>query len=171
MSGVLRRRAAGLLVVLALAGCGSADRVPEAEAPTDTTGLASEAEARYAAGDWGAAAQAYQRLVTAEPSNADAWFRLANARARVGDPDGAVSAYRAVLARDAAYTKAGFNLGMVQLRDAVETFRRLEAQADTDPELRAQATKLRATLEALLAEQTAGASAPGPGMQRPGATP
>ncbi|MGE0858880.1 MAG: tetratricopeptide repeat protein [Gammaproteobacteria bacterium] len=137
----------------------------------DTMRLAGEAEARYAAGDWGAAAQAYQRLVTAEPANTDAWFRLANARARVGDPDGAVSAYRAVLARDAAYAKAGFNLGMVQLRDAVETFRRLEAEANTDAELSAQAGRLRAALEALLAEQTAGANAPGPGMQRPGATP
>lgn len=171
MSGVAPLRAAALLACLVVAGCGSNARLPEADAPSDVARLASEAEARYAAGDWGAAAQAYQRLVTAEPANVDAWFRLANARARVGDPDGAVSAYRAVLARDAAYAKAGFNLGMVQLRDAVETFRRLEAQADADAALRAQAGQLRAALEALLAEQSAGAGAAAPGMQRPGATP
>lgn len=145
-----------MLAALLLGGC--AQLRPSAPAPLDVDAVTREAEARYAAGDWAAAADAYQRLVDADPRSADRWFRLANARARSGSPDRAVAAYREVLARDAGYAKAGFNLGLVQLRDAAETFRHLENQDSLDAALRAQATRLREAIDQALAAQNAPAA-------------
>ena len=122
-----------LAAVLGLAACASTQ---ESEKPVKVDVKATQqlAESSYAAGDWAAAAQHYTLLLREMPQDADMWFRLANACARSDQPDRAIAAYREVLVRDSTFSKAWFNMGIVQLRQAANSFLKMDIHvAQSDP--------------------------------------
>ncbi|MEQ8496244.1 MAG: tetratricopeptide repeat protein, partial [Gammaproteobacteria bacterium] len=91
-------------------------------------------ESAYSAGEWAAAEPHYRALVAAIPQDAELWFRLGNIYARVDKPDAAVAAYREALVREGDLAKAWFNMGVVQLRQAANSFLKLGAHVDpADP--------------------------------------
>ncbi|QWT21892.1 tetratricopeptide repeat protein [Bacillus sp. NP157] len=79
---------------------------------------AHDAGQAYAAGDIRHAADLYQAVVDAQPGDADAWFRLGNARFRLQQQDDAVQAYDRAIHLRPEFAEAQYNLGVVRLKQA-----------------------------------------------------
>ena len=161
----------GLLcaLLLALAGCASTSPKLGGRSADDIKATAVRAEESYERADWATAAEAYGTVVEAMPQDVQLWFRYANALARSDQPDRAVTAYREVLARDAHYSKAWFNMGIVQLRQAANSFSRMNSNVSAEDPLRAQSERVYGAITQILNNDTsakavtsATASKPGP---------
>ena len=144
-----------LILVSSLAACQS--HPGTAAAPIDLAGTRGLAEQAYAAGDWRAAEPHYRALVGAVPQDADLWFRLGNVYARLEQPDAAVAAYREAIERSAQMGKAWFNMGVVQLRQAANSFLKMKEQAAAGDPAAAQATAAYDAVMAILGQQDAAA--------------
>lgn len=142
-----------LLVLLCLAGC-SRQPLKLGRNHEDVKMIAARADASYENKDWVAAADDYALLVEAMPQDANFWFRYANALARADRPEQAVAAYREVLVRDARYSKAWFNMGIVQLQMAANSFGRMDSNVLQDDPLGAQGRHVHAELMRILGEDT-----------------
>lgn len=81
-----------------------------------------EATIAYSDGKYDIAVKRYEYLVERVPKDANFWFRLANSYAKNGETDKAISAYRNTLLRDTSYEKAWYNLGVIQMQQALKTF-------------------------------------------------
>lgn len=81
-----------------------------------------EAIQAYSSGHYNIAVKRYEALVEEVPEDANFWFRLANAYARNGEPDKAINAYRKTLQQDSTHEKAWYNMGIIQLQQALKTF-------------------------------------------------
>lgn len=134
----------GLLcaLLLALAGCASMSPKPGGRNADNIKATVARAEESYEKADWATAATAYGVLVEDLPQDTQLWFRYANALARSDQPERAVTAYREVLARDAHYAKAWFNMGIVQLRQAANSFSRMDGNISAADPLRAQSEQV-----------------------------
>ncbi|MDF3981715.1 tetratricopeptide repeat protein [Luteibacter sp. PPL201] len=102
-----------------LAGCAAHGTLPDAAPRTDD--VASEradADRAYAKGEIAHAATLYEAVVEALPDDADAWFRLGNARFRLQQPDAAVTAYDRAVQLDPHHARALYNLGVVRMKQA-----------------------------------------------------
>ena len=121
-----------ILIALTLSGCNLLDIQPDKPLPeiSDITQLEQQAREAYANEDWATAAAAYKSLTVQLPGNSEPWFRLGNVYARANNLDAAVAAYRESLVRDHKNGKAWHNLGVIQLRQAANTF--LEMQQYTE---------------------------------------
>jgi cytochrome c-type biogenesis protein CcmH/NrfG len=107
----------GMAVAL-LAGCASHGTLPPPRPAVDVVKDTQEANQAYAAGDMRHAADLYAAIVEAQPDDADAWFRLGNARFRLQQPDEAVVAYGRAIQLRPGYPQAEYNLGVVRLKQA-----------------------------------------------------
>ena len=76
------------------------------------------------------AEKAYQRLTVQIPGDVEPWFRLGNVYARTNQLDAAVATYREALIREPKNSKIWHNLGVIQLKQAANTF--LEMQQYTE---------------------------------------
>ena len=98
-------------VLLVLSGCA----VMPQSAPE------RRADAAYAAGDYAAAAVAYERLTAEQGDGAERWFRLGNSYVELGRLVDATAAFRTALERDPEHARAAHNLGLVYLQLGVTT--------------------------------------------------
>ncbi len=130
---------APLLALVWLQGCATVGTGTGTAAGTGSSAAASgrpgaevsaEAAAAYEQQDWAAAEVLYAELVTLLPQNAEYWFRLGNCYTRTGKPDEAVVAYREALVRDPELSKAWYNMGLVQLRQSVNSFQQMSQYAE-----------------------------------------
>jgi len=121
-----------ILITLNLSGCNLLNIQPDQPSPTISgiNQLEQQAEEAYANKDWVAAEKAYKSLTLQLPGDANPWFRLGNVYARANNLDAAVAAYREALVRDHKSSKAWHNMGVIQLRQAANTF--LEMQQYTE---------------------------------------
>lgn len=153
-------------LVLASVACTSPAKKPDQLPVEDINATTTRAEQSYANADWRTAAEAYGVLVAARSEDVDLWFRYANALARSEQPERAVTAYREVLRRDQHYAKAWFNMGIVQLRDAADSFAQMNAQVGSQDPLRVQSEQLQRDITAILDNNAGGKAAtagkPGP---------
>ncbi|UPG87385.1 tetratricopeptide repeat protein [Luteibacter aegosomatis] len=102
-----------------LAGCASQGTLPPAvPAPADVATERADADRAYASGDIARAAKLYEAVVGALPDDADAWYRLGNARFRLQQSDAAVTAYDRAVQLDPRHARALYNLGVVRLKQA-----------------------------------------------------
>lgn len=128
-----------ILPALALAGCASQSiQQPE----VDLFELREQADAAYEEGDMAASEKHYSVLVKEVPGEARPWFRLANIYARTERPGAAVRAYREALIRDPEMTKAWYNMGIVQLREAAHSLNEMQVYADPEDPLYTQSKTL-----------------------------
>ncbi|MEQ8662105.1 MAG: tetratricopeptide repeat protein [Gammaproteobacteria bacterium] len=151
------------LVTLLLGGCAGTRRGPATPGPEEIAAARAAGERAYAAADWAAAEPPYRVLVQAIPQDAELWFRLGNVYARLDRPDAAVAAYREALVRDGDLAKAWFNMGVVQLRQAANSFLRLEAHVAPGDAVGRQGAEAHAAIMAILGRHEDGehgASAP-----------
>ncbi len=163
----------GLLcaLLLALVGCASMSPKPEGRSADNIKATAARAEESYEKADWATAATAYGVLVEELPQDTQLWFRYANALARSDQPERAVTAYREVLARDAHYAKAWFNMGIVQLRQAANSFSRIDGNISAADPLRAQSEQVHDAILRILNDDSGAkaATASKPGSVAPSA--
>lgn len=106
------------VAAMLLAGCAGHGTLPPAKPSIDVARESQDAGQAYAAGDMHRAADLYAAIVDAQPDNADAWFRLGNARFRLQQPDEAVVAYGRAIQIRPGYAQAQYNLGVVRLKQA-----------------------------------------------------
>ena len=100
--------------------------------PFETEKLAATA---YEKGDFLESEKHYTVLVREVPEEALPWFRLGNIYASTNRPDAAISAYREALIRDPEMTKIWFNMGVLQLKQAANSFEQLGIYGDKDDPL------------------------------------
>lgn len=110
-------RCLSLVLALALAGCNT----PNIRG-SDPGALRSHADIAYQNENWQSAEQDYLYLTRHQGSGAEDWFRLGNIYARTSRPVEAVAAYHEALKYDQGNSDVWNNLGMVQLRQATQTF-------------------------------------------------
>ena len=141
-------------VLILLAACGSTpergETKPSEEARVDLKVALASGKAAYAAKKWREAERHYAILVKRIPQEPHHWFRLGNIYGRTDRPDLAVAAYREVLVRDSDYAKAWFNMGIVQLRQAANSFRKMEVHIDESEPMRKQATHAYESILAII---------------------
>lgn len=121
---------------------------------TSAVAIARQAgESAYAAGEWAAAEPHYSTLVAAIPQDAELWFRLGNIYARMDRPDAAIAAYREALVRDSDLAKAWFNMGVVQLRQAANSFLKMKVHSPAGDPVAAQGAATYDAIMAILGQQ------------------
>lgn len=88
----------------------------EEAAKIDFFELQKQADTAYLNDDLVASERDYQILVKEMPTVALHWFRLGNIYVRTNRPNAAINLYREAVLRDPKYSKAWYNLGIVQLK-------------------------------------------------------
>ena len=165
----LARRTILALLVIVLGACQSSPRKsPQSNVKVDLATAQILGAQAYAAGEWRKAQPHYEALVRGLPQDANYWFRIANIYARTERPDAAIAAYREAVVRDASNGKYWFNMGVVQLRQAANSFLNMNLNVeDTDP-IAAQGDEAYAAIMQILGkEQDADAEAAMASAERP----
>jgi len=121
-----------ILVSHNLVGCNLLNIQSEKPSPelSDIIQLEQTAKKAYLDEDWATAEEAYKKLTLQLPGEVEPWFRLGNIYARTNNLDAAVATYREALIRDPKNSKIWHNLGVIQLKQAANTF--LEMQQYTE---------------------------------------
>lgn len=114
----------------------------EEEGETDMFELERQADAAYQKGDMTASEKDYLVLVKRMPEEALHWFRLGNIYARTQRPDAAIVAYREAVLRKPDYSKAWYNMGIIQLKEAANTFNEMQVHTHSDDALSIEGKKL-----------------------------
>jgi tetratricopeptide (TPR) repeat protein len=100
---------------------------PQGQPGPDLFLLSVEAQRAYKQSRWIDAVRLYQQLIEQVPSDAAAWFRLANTYTQQGGFDRAIYAYEQSLTYDADQPKAWFNLSTVYLLNAQNAMQQAHA--------------------------------------------
>jgi len=131
-----------MLILMGLCACipGNTTRKEEQET-LDLFEVEQLAATAYSEGDWAGSEKYYVILVQQSPEESLSWFRLGNVYARTQRPNAAISAYQEALVRDPKNSKAWYNMAIVQLRQAANSFNELQVFADPDDPLSAQGKK------------------------------
>ena len=105
------------------------------EAPeTDLLELQKQADTAYLNDDLVASEKGYEILIKELPAIALHWFRLGNIYVRTNRPDAAINLYREAVLRNPKYSKAWYNLGIVQLKQAAYSLNEMLLYTDiNDP--------------------------------------
>jgi len=105
------------------------------EAPeTDLLELQKQADTAYLNDDLVASEKGYEILVKELPAIALHWFRLGNIYVRTNRPDAAINLYREAVLRNPKYSKAWYNLGIVQLKQTAYSLNEMLLYTDiNDP--------------------------------------
>lgn len=101
-----------------LAGCAAHGTLPPQDHAADAAQQEQAANRAYASGDIRHAAGLYESVVAAVPDDADAWYRLGNARFRLQKLDDAGLAYERAIKIQPDHAQALYNLGVVRLKQA-----------------------------------------------------
>lgn len=105
-----------ILAVISLTGCSVAT-------PGKTVfDYEREASQAYENGRYEIAVNGYEYLVKQVPKDPNFWFRLGNSYGKNGDLNKSAMAYQNTLLRDVTYEKAWYNLGVIQMQQALKTF-------------------------------------------------
>lgn len=138
---------AGLLLA---GGCQPGNIKPDSAGNGNAIELQQQAYKAYSEGDWAEAEKAYVALTKEIPQEPDPWFRLGNIYARLERPAQAVAAYQEALVRDPENGKAWHNMGIVQLRQAMNSFMNLEAATKPGDPLNDRANIMLDTVSTVL---------------------
>lgn len=117
-------------IFLVGAGCAS----PLNSSSGELGELYMESLRAYSAGDLAKAEYGLEEITERVPSESQAWFKLGNIYAQTQRPRLAVEAYQEALLRNPDLGKAWYNMGVVQLRQAANSFVSLTRHVpETDP--------------------------------------
>ncbi len=128
------------IVILAnLTACNTTATKPEGQvvdkpSDIDLLELRNSADKAYFDNDLVSSGEDYEILVKEMPEEALHWYRLANIYVRTNRPQAAINLYREAVIRDPKYTKAWYNLSVVQLKQTAYSLNEMLHYADeTDP--------------------------------------
>lgn len=119
--------------------------------------LKQNAQVAYQNRDWNKAVEYYGSLSRRIPKDAEIWFRLGNSYARLNRHGAAIQSYQQALKRDPRNSKTWHNLGIIQLKLAVNTFTEMRSNTNADDPLNKRATYVINAITNLL-EQDFGVS-------------
>lgn len=143
--------------LIALSGCaqfgGTGVTAPAKLRPEDLVALERQAGAAYDQQDWTTSEQHFIALTKAAPASVEPWFKLGNIYARTNRYALAVRAYGEVVVRDARHSRAWHNMGVIQLRQAAQSFAELEKYALHDDPLAVRGAELEHAIDQLLAPE------------------
>ena len=112
--------------------------------------LKRQAAKAYSENRYADALPLYQKLNEEIPDDAHLWLRTGNTHARLNQPQDALRSYREALKYDSKLGNAWHNMGIIQLRQAANTFTRMVQHIDPDDPLYQRAIDMsEATLDAL----------------------
>lgn len=134
------------LCCVAVAGCSSAPARHAAKLDSILQ-TQQQADQAYTSGDMAGSIALYQKLTVAVPQEAEYWYRLGNAYARLQQPDEAVDAYQQAIKRNGAHARAWHNLAIVRMRQAQAALIVSVSSAAKDDPIRAQSDQLLKALE------------------------
>ena len=140
------------ILVLSLAACsqlGMKDEIKE-EPKQDLFELQKQADVSYLNDDMLASERDYQILVTELPEIPLHWFRLANIYVRTNRPVAAINLYREAVVRDPTYSKAWFNMGIVQLKQTAYSLNEMLIYVDRNDPMYAKAKELLDGIKAII---------------------
>jgi tetratricopeptide (TPR) repeat protein len=107
-----------IATIVGFAGCTGHGTLPVQDHAADAAQEERAANRAYASGDIHHAAELYESVVVAVPDDADAWYRLGNARFRLQKLDEAGAAYERAIKIRPDDARSLYNLGVVRLKQA-----------------------------------------------------
>lgn len=126
-----------LAMIVPLIACTTllSSKQAEEEPEIDLFELERTADIAYQENNLVESEQQYLELAKRLPEQSIHWFRLGNIYARSQRPDAAIVAYREAVLRDPKYTKAWYNMGIIQLRQAANSLNEMQIYADREDPL------------------------------------
>jgi len=132
-----------MVLLSALSACTPPGVKPDQEAAnSDMFKLEHDADAAYQKGDLVTSETDYLELVKKIPEESLHWFRLGNIYARTHRPDAAIVAYREAVLRNPQNSKAWYNMGIIQLREAANTFNQMQVHTESKDPLYSEGKRL-----------------------------
>jgi len=151
-------------VLMLLVACSPQNTKPISENEIESEQILEEliklkhnAQVAYQNRDWNKAVEYYGSLSRRMPNDAEIWFRLGNSYARLNKHGAAIQSYQQALKRDPRNSKTWHNLGIVQLKLAVNTFTEMQSNTNANDPLNKRATYVINAITNLL-EQDFGVS-------------
>jgi len=132
----IKMRTLIIALLLNLTACNLAEiKEDNGETPDiDMYELKSQADRAYSNDDLVASERDYKILVQEIPGVALHWFRLGNIYVRTNRPAEAVKLYREAVLRDPKYSKAWYNLSIIQLKQTAYSLNEMLLYTDiNDP--------------------------------------
>jgi len=112
--------------------------------------LQIQADKAYLNDDLVASKRDYEILVQELPAIALHWFRLGNIYVRTNRPDAAINLYREAVLRDPKYTKAWYNLGIVQLKQTAYSLNEMLIYTDANDPLYNKAEDMLQNIQTII---------------------
>jgi len=132
-----------MVLLFALPACTPPGVKPDQEAgKPDMFKLEHDADVAYQKGDLVTSEKDYLELVKKIPEESLHWFRLGNIYARTQRPDAAIVAYREAVLRNPQNSKAWYNMGIIQLREAANTFNQMQVHTESKDPLYTEGKRL-----------------------------
>ncbi len=131
----LARRAALCSLLLALSACEQSPTKPDEGPLTNLAEVYALAAKAYEAQNWAESEKHYATLTQQAPGEAEPWFKLGNIYARTFRADRALQSYRETLVREPLHKRAWHNMGIVQLREAANSFSELQQLVEPEDAL------------------------------------
>ena len=142
-----------LLLLTNLSGCNMIGLKDTEDAPEiDLLALRDEADTAYLNDDLKTSEDNYTILVKEMPEEALHWYRLANIYVRTNRPDAAINLYREAVIRDPEFSKAWYNLGIVQLKQTVFSLNEMLIYTDRNDPLYSKAATILEEIKDIIRE-------------------
>ena len=142
-----------LLLLTNLSGCNMIGLKDTEDAPEiDLLALRDEADSAYLNDDLKTSEENYTILVKEMPEEALHWYRLANIYVRTNRPDAAINLYREAVIRDPDFSKAWYNLGIVQLKQTVFSLNEMLIYTDRNDPLYSKAATILEEIKDIIRE-------------------
>ncbi|MCK5498292.1 MAG: tetratricopeptide repeat protein [Gammaproteobacteria bacterium] len=142
-----------LLLLTNLSGCNTIGLKDTEDAPEiDLLALRDEADSAYLNDDLKTSEENYTILVKEMPEEALHWYRLANIYVRTNRPDAAINLYREAVIRDPEFSKAWYNLGIVQLKQTVFSLNEMLIYTDRNDPLYSKAATILEEIKDIIRE-------------------
>ena len=126
-----------LALICLLSACnqlGIKKEAKEEPSEQDMFEIQRRADQAYQDNDLASAEKDYETLIKVSPEIASHWFRLGNIYVRTNRPVAAINLYREAVLRDPTFSKAWFNLSIVQLKQTAYSLNEMLIYVDeSDP--------------------------------------
>ncbi len=141
-----------ILVIINLSACNmSGVKEDSEETPKiDLLELKKETDAAYINDDLITSEKGYEILVNEMPTIAENWFKLGNVYVRTNRPAAAINLYREAVLRDPKYSKAWYNLGIVQLKQTAYSLSEMLHYTDINDPLYNKAKDMLDGIESII---------------------
>jgi len=147
--------------IFSLSGCNGIAVKPDAEtnepnvetANLDLLTLRQQADTAYSNNELNTSASYYEELIRRVPEEPLHWFRLANIYVRTNRPQEAIDLYREALIRDPKYSKAWYNLSIVQLKQTAYNLNEMLIYTDENDPLYKKAKNLLDGIQEIIQQE------------------